>query len=46
MCKTDSWCQLAIKHRKLSSGLCDDLDGGMGGEVAGRSKEEGIYLFI
>ena len=32
-----------LKHRELSSVLCDDLDGWDGGlEVGGRSKREGI----
>ena len=43
MCKTDSWWELAIKHRKLSSILRDDLngwdvDGGGGGREV---QEEG-----
>ena len=45
MGETDNSWEAAIKHRELSSGLCDDLDGGMG-EVRGRSKKEGIYIYI
>ena len=26
--------------------VCDDLGGGMGGVVGGRSKREGIYVYI
>ena len=36
----------AVKHRKLSSVLCDDLDGWDGGWVGGRSKREGIQVYI
>ena len=45
MCKTDSWCKSAIKHRKLSSLLCDDLDGWDGGGVGRKFKREGTYIY-
>ena len=35
----------AIKHRKLSSVLCDDLHGWDGGGMAGRSKRERVYVY-
>ena len=41
MHKIDSLQEHAIKHRKLSSVLYDDLDG-WDGVVGGRSKREGI----
>ena len=31
MCKIDSQWEAAIKHRELSSVLCDDLEGWDGG---------------
>ena len=36
----------AIKQRKLSLVLCDDLEGWDGGGVQGRFKREGIYEYI
>ena len=27
MCKIDSWWESAVKHKELSSVLCDELDG-------------------
>lgn len=35
----------AAQHRGLSSVPCDDREGGMGG-VGGRSKQEGLYVYI
>ena len=35
----------AIKHRKLSLVLCDDLEGWDGGGVQGRLKREGMYVY-
>ena len=36
-----------MKHRKLSSGLCDDLEGwGWGSGVGGRLKRAGVYVRI
>ena len=44
MCKIDSWWEPAIKYRKLSWVLCNDLEGWDGGvEVGGRCKRERIY---
>ena len=31
VCETDSSWEAAVWHRELSSVLCDDLEGGMGG---------------
>ena len=42
MCKIDSLWEAAVQHRELSSGLCDDLEGWVGG----RSKREGISVYI
>jgi len=45
MCKIDSWWEPAIKHRKLSLMLWDDLEGWMG--VDGREVQRlGIYACI
>lgn len=38
-CKIASWWEATIKHRELNSGLCGDLEGGMG--VRGREVQEG-----
>ena len=35
-----------IKLRKLSSVLCDDLEGWDWGEMGGRSQGEGIYVYM
>ena len=42
ICKTDSKWEAAIQHRELSSVLCDDIEGWVGG----RLKREGIYVYI
>ena len=47
--KIASLWELAIKHRTLSSMLCNDLGGwvvGRGEDVEGRSKRKGIYVCI
>ena len=46
MCKIDSYWEHTIKHSKLSSVFCDNLDGWDGGWVGERSKREGIYVHI
>ena len=43
-CKTGSQWEPAVKHRELSSVLCDDLEGQ--DEGGGRSTWEGIYVYI
>ena len=43
-CETESW-ECAAQHRALSSGLCDDREGGMQG-VGGRPMTEGIHGYI
>ena len=46
MYKTDRQWEPAVKHRKFSSVLCDDLEGCDWGGMGGRSKREGIYVYI
>ena len=46
MCEIASWWDPAGEHRELSSVLCDDLEGGMVGGMARRSKRQGIYVYI
>ena len=41
----DSQGEAAEEHRQLSSVLCDDIEG-WDGRVGGRSKREGIYVYI
>ena len=41
--------KLNVKHRELSSVLCDDLEGwdGLGwGQVGGRLEREGLYVYV
>ena len=45
MCKRDSQWEAAVEHRELNSVLCGDLDE-WDGEVRGRLKREGIYVYI
>ena len=46
-CEIDSWWEVVVKHKELSSVLCDDLAGWDGEwRVGGRSKREGIYVYI
>ena len=42
MCNTGSECGAAAQHRELSSGLRDDLEGG----VAGRPKRKAMYAHV
>ena len=44
MCKKDGWHEHAIKHRKLSSVVCDDLDGRAVG-WGGWEVQEGGYRY-
>ena len=38
--------KLLYGHRELSLVLCDDLEGWDWGEVRGRLKREGIYVYL
>ena len=44
MCKIDSQWEFAVWLRKLKQGFCNR--GGMGREMGGRLKREGIYVFL
>ena len=44
MCKTDSQWEHSIKHRKLSSVLCHDLDGWDGGEEIQEGGDRGMHI--
>ena len=46
MCKIDSQQEFAVWLRKLKQGLCINLGSGMGREVGGRFKREGIYVHL
>ena len=46
MCKIDSQCKFAVCLRKLKQGLCVNLGGGLGREVGGSFRREGIYVYL
>ena len=46
MCKIDSQQEFAVWLRKLKQGLCINLDGWDGEEMGGRSKREGVYVYL
>ena len=52
ICKIDSKFEFAVWLRKLKQGLCINLEwwdgkgGGMGREMGGRFKREGIYVYL
>ena len=52
ICKIDSQWEFAVCLRKLKQGLCVNLEGwdeerdGMGWEMVGRFKREGIYVYL
>ena len=48
ICKIDSQWEFAVCLRKLKQGLCINLDGwgGVGQEIGGRFKREGIYVYL
>ena len=46
ICKIDSQLEFAVWLRKLKQGLCINLEGGMGQEMGGRFKREGIYVHL
>ena len=45
ICKIDSQQEFAVWLRKLKQGLCITYRGGMGREMGGRFKREGIYIY-
>ena len=46
MYKIDSQGAFAVWLRKLKQGLCINLEGSAGGEMGGRFKREGIYVYL
>ena len=46
ICKIDNQQEFAVGLRKLKQGLCINLEGGMGREMGGRLKREGIYVYL
>ena len=46
MCKLDSQWEFGVWLRKLKQGLCINLESGMGREMGGRFKREGIYVYL
>ena len=46
ICKIDSQQGFAVWLRKLKQGLCINLEEGMGREMGGRFKREGIYVYL
>ena len=46
ICKIDSLWEFAVWLRKLKQGLYINLEGGMGREMGGRFKREGIYVYL
>ena len=46
MCKIDSQWELAVWLKKFKQGPCINVGGGMGREMGGRFKREGIYVSL
>ena len=46
MCKLDSQWEFGVWIRYLNQGLCINLESGMGREMGGRFKREGIYVYL
>ena len=46
ICEIGSQWEFAVWLRKLKQGLCISLEGGMGREMGGRFKREGIYVYL
>ena len=44
--ETFSQWEFAVQLRKLKQGLCINLEGGMGKEMGGSFKREGIYVYL
>ena len=45
-CKIVSQWEFAVWLRKLKQGLCIHLGGGVGREMGGRFKREGIHVYL
>ena len=45
ICKIDSPQEFAMWLRKLKQGLCINLEDGIGRQMGGRFKREGIYVY-
>ena len=46
ICKINSQREFSVWLRKLKQGLCINPEGGMGREMGGRFKREGIYVYL
>ena len=46
VCKIDSQWECAVCLRKLKQELCINLEVGIGREMGGRFKREGIYVYL
>ena len=46
ICKTDSQQEFAVWLRDSNRGLVSTWRGGMGREMGGRFKQEGIYVYL
>ena len=46
MCKIDSQQEFAVWLRKLKQGSVSTYRGGMGREMGGRVKREGVYAYL
>ena len=46
ICNTDNQWESAVWLKKLKQGLCINLEGGMGREMGGSFKREGIYVYL
>ena len=44
--KVDSQREFAVWLRKLKQGFCINLGGGVGRELGGRFRGEGIYVYL
>ena len=46
ICKIDSQLEFAVWLRKLNRGSVSTYGGGMGREMGGKFKREGIYVYL
>ena len=46
ICKINSQREFAVWLKKLKQGLCINLEGWDGGEMGGRCKRVGIYVYL
>ena len=46
MCEIDSQREFAVWLRKLKQGLCINLKGGVGRQMGGSFKREGLYVYL